>query len=109
MTLTDLQIAAQIAAFAVVFSDVLTQPKMILESYGHWVEHLETTRPRLAYPLGYCAKCTAGQITLWCFLICLSEEIAMHPVTGVCRALCAVSVTILLSSVLSASLSRLTR
>lgn len=101
LTLSDFQIILQISIFAVVFADILTRPKMILEQYGRWLEKLETTRPKLAYPLGYCAKCFAGQIALWLFPIISGVDVF--------RWMSFVSATILFSALLSAFLARVTR
>lgn len=109
LTLSDLQLCAQVAALAVVFSDILTRPKMLFERYGYWLERLETTRPHIAYPMGYCAKCTGGQIGLWSFLVCLSEDLAYAPGETAFRIVCAISVVILFSALLSRVVASLTR
>lgn len=109
LTLSDLQLCAQIAALAVVFSDILTRPKMLFEKYGYWLDRLETTRPRIAYPIGYCAKCTGGQIGLWSFLVYRCEELAYAPGETAFRIACAVSFTILFSALLSRAVASLTR
>lgn len=109
LTLHDLQVAGQIAVFAVVVADILTRPKMILEKYGRWLERLETTLPEMAYPLGYCGKCLAGQIALWMFPIWNCEAMAHAPGVGALRWLSFVSVTILISALLSALLARAMR
>lgn len=101
LTLSDLQTILQISVFAVVVSDILTRPKMILERYGRWLDRLETTRPKLAYPLGYCAKCLAGQIALWLFPIVRCEVLAFSPVEGALRWVSFVALTILFSALLS--------
>ena len=105
MTQTDIQAALQIAAFAVVFSDLLTRPKMIFEAYGKWLDRMEMTRPKLAYPLGYCSKCLAGQLALWVFVFIADGCPALMPV----RWICFVSVTIFLAAVFSAALAKLSR
>lgn len=105
LTVADLQIIFQLSIFAVVVSDVLTRPKMILERYGRWLDRLETTRPKLAYPLGYCAKCLAGQISLWLFPIVRCEIFAFSPVEGVLRWFSFAALTILFSALLSQALA----
>lgn len=71
----NIQAALQIAIFAVTFADILTQPHMILETVGTRLYKLKEN-PRfgkLAYPLGYCAKCMAGMMALITGLfLCLS-------------------------------------
>ena len=109
LTLSDLQLAAQCAVFAVVFSDILTRERMILAAYGRWVERLAITRPGVAYPIGYCAKCTGGQVALWSFFIHAAESVAYHPATGICRVVCGVCAAILISAFLSAWYGRLIR
>ena len=105
LTISDFQIILQISIFAVVVSDILTRPKMILEQYGRWLEKLETTWPKLAYPLGYCAKCFAGQIALWVFPIISGVGVF----AGFFRWMSFVSTTILFSALLSAFVARMTR
>ena len=105
LTQTDIQAALQIAAFAVVFSDLLTRPKMLFESYGKWLDRMEMTRPKLAYPLGYCSKCLAGQLALWVFVFIADGCPVLMPV----RWVGFISVTILLAAILSAALAKLSR
>ena len=102
LTTPDFISALQIAAFAVVFSEMLTAPKMIFARYGRWLDELERTRPALAYPLGYCAKCLAGQVALWLFPILNAERIALHPVASVAAWISFVSVAILATALVSA-------
>ena len=99
---------AYIATLAVVFSDILTQPKMIFGEYGVWLERLEEKRPKLARLLGYCAKCTAGQVALWVFVV---RVVWGWDVWGWCflRGVCFVSVAILGAAFLSAAYSRAVR
>ena len=105
LTISDFQIILQISTFAVVVSDILTRPKMMLEQYDRWLEKLETTQPKLAYPLGYCSKCFAGQIALWMFPIISGVDVF----AGFFRWISFVSVTILSSALLSAFVARMTR
>jgi len=46
---------------------VLTMPGEILGFYGDFLERVYASRPWLAKPLGYCAKCFAGQVAFWSF------------------------------------------
>lgn len=98
---SDFQIILQISVFAVVVSDMLARPKMLLEQYGRWLDKLETTRPKLAYPLGYCAKCFAGQIALWMFPVINGEYLAYEPILTLVRWISFVSCAILFSALLS--------
>lgn len=102
LTLSDFQAAFQIAAFAVVFSEMLTAPKMILEKYGRWLDRLEATNPKLAYPIGYCSKCTAGQIALWVFPILNSARLAYSPFPALAAWVSFVSVAVLFAALVSA-------
>lgn len=102
LSASDFQAALQISVFSVVFSEMLTDPKMILEKYGRWLDKLETTRQKLAYLLGYCAKCFAGQIALWMFPVMNGEALAFSPVDTVLRWISFVSCAILFSALLSA-------
>lgn len=105
-TLTDLQLCGQISVLAVVFADILTRPKMILAWYGDILERMPAP---LAYPLGYCAKCTAGQISAWLFTVYLWRELLHDPLFCALRIISAVSITILAAAILSAVYARLTR
>lgn len=71
LSTTHLLIIIHIAVFAVTFCDLLTRRKMVFGFYGAWLDRLETNEKWgwIAYPIGYCAKCTAGQIALWVFVI----------------------------------------
>lgn len=102
LSASDVQAALQVAIFAVVFSEMLARPKMIFERYGRWLDKLEATRPKLAYPLGYCSKCLAGQIAFWMFPVLNSESLAYAPVEATARWVSFVSCTILFSALLSA-------
>lgn len=109
LTPADIQAALQAAVFAVVLSDILTRPRMLFARYGRWLERMEVKCPAIAYPLGYCAKCAAGQVALWSFLLMCSEEIARNPVSGIIRVVCGVCLSILAAAFLSLFYSRLTR
>ena len=102
LTASDFLTIFQISAFSVVFAEMLTAPKMIFERYGRWLESLEVTRPKLAYPLGYCSKCLSGQIALWMFPVLNSELLAYSPVEALARWASFVSCAILFSALLSA-------
>lgn len=88
------------AAFAYVFSSVLTMPGEILGFYGDFLERVHAVRPWLAKPLGYCAKCFAGQVALWSFPFYWHE---FNPV----RHALAVTTTILFTEIISACLKKL--
>jgi hypothetical protein len=62
-----LEFCVSAAVFAYVFSCVLTMPGEILGFYGDFLERVHASRPWLAKPLGYCAKCFAGQVAFWSF------------------------------------------
>lgn len=102
LTTPDFISALQIATFAVVFAEMLTAPKMIFARYGRWLDELERTRPGLAYPLGYCAKCLAGQVAIWMFPILNAERIARYPIASVAAWISFVSVAILAAALVSA-------
>jgi hypothetical protein len=56
------------AAFAWVFSNVLTTEGNVLAFYGRWLEMLYQRRLTwLAKPLGWCGKCLSGQLALWTY------------------------------------------
>jgi len=105
LTQYDTQASLQIAIFAVVFSDLLTRRGELLERYGFWLDRLEKKHPKLAKPLGYCAKCFGGQIALWAFPFIAGAR-GFH----VCiRWVCFVSFTIFLCAAFSAALAKLSR
>lgn len=71
--------ALQIAVFSYVFTCVLMKENYILEGYGDFLTKLSNyvydpckraipVGRWLAYPLGECEKCLAGQIALWSFI-----------------------------------------
>lgn len=102
LTWVDFQVEFQIAVFSVVFSEMLTVPKMLFEKYGRWLDKLEQTRPKLAYPIGYCSKCFAGQIAIWLFPVVNGEALAFSPVESVFRWVSFISGAILFSALISA-------
>jgi len=105
LTLTDFLQIFQIAVFAVTLSDILIQPNAIFDFYGDWLDKLKATHPKLAYPLGYCPKCSSGQIALWGF----GAFNSVNPFSCPLRWISYVSLTILLSAFLSAAYSKLIR
>lgn len=105
LTATDFLQIFQIAVFAVTLSDIITQPGMILESYGRWLDQLYINCPKIARPLGYCGKCFAGQIALWGF----GAFNSVNPLSCPLRWISYISLTILLSACLSAAYSKLVR
>ena len=109
LQISDFLAIFQIASFAVVFSEMLTAPKMIFERYGRWLDRLETTRPKLAYPIGYCSKCTAGQIALWVFPILNAERVAHCPLSAVVAWVSFVSCAVLVAAFVSAGWAWLKR
>lgn len=56
-----------IGVTAIVFTEVLLSPGMILDFYARWLDKLPDW---LAYPLGGCVFCFAGQLALWVYLFC---------------------------------------
>jgi len=68
LTLTQFLQALQIGVFAYIVSSELIKPKHLLNFWFLWLEKLEKKHPKIAYPIGYCEKCFAGQIALWYFI-----------------------------------------
>lgn len=59
-----------ISVTAFVFSDVLSETGMIFNWYFRKLDRMnDKGMAWLAYPLGYCSKCFAGQIALWFYAI----------------------------------------
>lgn len=65
MSLELLYISIQIAVFAVVFSCILIERGQIFEFYGNLLDRLPGW---IGQPLGLCAYCFGGQISLWYFI-----------------------------------------
>lgn len=65
LELIDLFHALQLSVFAYVFSCILTEDGYILSWYDDLLIDLESKAKWLAYPLGRCEKCFAGQLALW--------------------------------------------
>ena len=110
LTLTHIQIIAQIAVVAVTFSNLLARPKMIFAWYGRWLDKLETSEKWgwIAYPIGYCEKCTAGQIALWVFVA--RVVIGWEPNSlALIRGVCFLCGAVLVSEVISNLLGKLSR
>lgn len=66
-----------LAAFAIVFTEVLTAPGMILAWYAKLLDKLPEW---ISHPLGGCIYCFAGQISLWFYLYYFwhSYDLVMH-------------------------------
>lgn len=64
-----------IAIGSVVFSYVLIDEDMILGFYGKMIKKLPD---KLSYPLGECAYCFGGQVSLWYYIIKFDYRIDMH-------------------------------
>ena len=63
------EVALLCALCAVVFAVVLAEEDTPIRPYFQWVENWRDAggwRSWIASPLGGCAKCTAGQMALWC-------------------------------------------
>jgi len=102
---TLILIALHIAMVAVVFVDLLQKPNMIFSKYG---EYLDRQNAWWTYPIGYCAKCTAGHFSAWLFLTRVVLGYEPHSLAP-WRAIAFVSLTILLTHITSNLLSRLNR
>ena len=105
LNLNDFLWAVQIAVLAVTVADIISRPKMILEWYGYWLERLEQKHRGLAYALGYCSKCLAGQIAFWSFPFICGCGIGF----AIVRWVLFVAVAIFFAALMSLLLSLLTR
>lgn len=110
LTTIHIAIVAHIVVFSVVFCDLLTSRKMVLGFYGAWIDRLEVNEKWgwIAYLIGYCSKCMAGQIALWVFVIRALygwEPISLMAV----RVISFVCLSVLAAEVLSKALARLQR
>lgn len=97
---SEIQVAAEIAVFAAVFSDILTAPRMIFAKYGEW---LDTLPDWIAKPLGSCSACLAGQIGFWAFIISEFEMCADFPVRLFAFCSAAILFAFLLSALIRAA------
>lgn len=62
-----LLIAAGVSLVAYVYSQILTQPDMLLNRVHN---HVDRYWPKwLAYPVLVCMKCVSGQMAFWYYLI----------------------------------------
>lgn len=71
LTINEYKMAFELATVAYVFSCVLQQDKYILSWYGTLINYINANFKYgyiLAYPLGYCEKCFAGQLALWYYI-----------------------------------------
>jgi len=69
LTLYDIQLSAQVAIIALVWSRMIVAPGEIGQAL--WL-HLDRLNAKgfgwIAKPLGYCTKCFAGQLGVWLHL-----------------------------------------
>jgi len=65
MSLELIYISLQIAVFTVIFSCILIEKGQIFEFYGNFLDRLPYW---IGKPLGLCAYCLGGQISLWYFI-----------------------------------------
>ena len=109
LNVTHFEIVAYIALFSVVFCDMLTRPKMIFGWYGTWLDKIEANGYEyLARLLGYCAKCTAGQIAMWVFAARKFYGWEQNSLALV-RGICFVCAAVLSAEVLSKFMAKLSR
>ena len=62
-------VSFQIGVIAAVAFTMLTRDGYILSWYADLLNKIESRYPWIAWPLGYCEKCFAGQVALWFWLI----------------------------------------
>ena len=62
-----LVVAAGVSLVAFVYSQVLTQPDMLLNRAFNYIDR--HWPKRLSYPIIVCFKCVAGQMAFWYYLI----------------------------------------
>lgn len=72
--LTFIRLVVCISVVSYVYSEVITQPSMILNGFYNWLDRRigeTSTHPKmwLFKPLIGCPQCVAGQIGLWFYLI----------------------------------------
>lgn len=75
MMLEFIFISFLLAVTAIVFTDVLLSPGMLLSFYAKQLDKLPDW---IAYPLGACVFCFAGQLSLWIFVIHFDYNLFYH-------------------------------
>ena len=86
MNTETIQHAAACAVVAWVTANHLTNHGEVLDRYGRWLDRqYDAGRQWLAKPLGYCARCFAGQLALWSGFFALADQYQYHPIRA---ALC---------------------
>jgi len=109
LSINHLIMVAHITAVAIVFCDLLQQPKMVFALYGSTLDRLAAkSYGAIAYPIGYCTKCTAGHAALWVFMIRYFLGWESNSLALV-RLICFCAVSILLALIGSRLLGRLDR
>ena len=108
LSVIHLQMALQIAVVAVMF-ERWQRSGMVFAWYGAWLDRLAGGgKEWLAKPLGYCAQCFAGQVSLWVMFARLYfgwEPLSLFAA----KAVSAVFLSGLFSLLLDRGLSRLDR
>lgn len=69
LSIIHIVISLQIGVIAAVAFTQLTRDGYILSWYGDFLNKIEPRYPWLAWPLGFCEKCFAGQTAVWFWLI----------------------------------------
>lgn len=99
--LTDIFFSMQLAALAYTITIVLTAEGYILEWYSDLLIKLKNAGFKwLAYPLGYCEKCFAGQLALWVWFAWQYEYHTGYYFFPILRHIIFISFTILFTSLI---------
>ena len=81
-----------------VYRNVLLAPGMIFGKLADWMDTNSERMHWLVYPMGYCSKCFAGQLSLWAWLYVMPSWDWFQHLTVVCGS---IFVTVVLDKVLN--------
>jgi len=81
-----------------VYRNVLLKQGMILGWLADWMDTNSERYHWIIYPMGYCSKCFAGQLSLWAWLYVMPSWDWFQHLTVICGA---IFVTVVLDKVLS--------
>lgn len=78
-------IAVSVIAF--VYRHFLLKPNMIFGRLADWMDSHAEKYHYIIYPIGYCAKCFAGQLALWGWLYCMPSWDWFEHLTVICGSI----------------------
>ncbi len=82
-----MRLCLELAVIAYVYSVVLTEPEMILNSWYRFLEKYIGDYQWLFKPLIDCYKCVAGQMALWSYPILTQHYTIFGHLTTICMTI----------------------